>query len=270
MINFLKKISYHPFVIQTIRFLHLRPLFRRWYYRLARPSDGILRFQIGGINAQFYISKPEELRSLEADKEGEGQVSELLISNLRSGDVIYDIGANIGFYTIILAKLVGNKGRVIAFEPERESYEHLQDNLKLNDLTNVQIFPKAVGEKVGKAKLYLGQTIGNFSLVRTYGEAIDYQEVEIVKGDQFVKEQNLPIPRLVKIDVEGYEYSVLQGLRQTLSHPNCEIICCEVHPRLLPLRITGEKILELIKSFGFKQFDTFKRTNVYHLIGYKK
>lgn len=268
--NFLKKVSHHPFIIRTIRFFHLRPLFRKWYYHLTRPSDGILRFQVGGINAQFYVSTPEQLRSLELDKVGEEEITKFLISHLQSGDVVYDIGANIGFYTVVLAKAVGEKGKVIAFEPERESYNVLQKNLKLNGLTNVYIFQKALGDKEGEGKLFLGQTIGNFSLVKTYEKEIGYQTVEIVEGDQFVKEQNLPIPKVVKIDVEGYEYSVFQGLRNTLSHPNCEIICCEVHQNLLPLGITGEKILELIKSFGFRQFDAYKRTNVYHLISYKK
>lgn len=270
MINFIKKISYHPFVIRTIRFFHLRPIFRKWYYRLVRPSDGILRLQIGGINAQYYISKPEELRSLESDKEGEGQVAELLISRLQLGDIVYDIGANIGFYTILLAKVVGEKGEVVAFEPEKESFERLQDNLKLNSLTNVRTFKKALGNEMGEAKLYLGQTIGNFSLVKTYGKEIDYQKVEIVKGDWLVKTQNLPIPTAVKIDVEGYEYAVLQGLRYTLSRPNLKIICCEVHPLLLPSGVDEEKISSLIKSLGFLKFKIYKRTNDYHLIAYKK
>ena len=269
MKNFLKKISYHPLIIRLVKFLHLRPIFRKLYFYLVKPADGIFRVQIGKINAQFYVSKPEELRSLESDKEGEGRVAELLIPHLKSGDIVYDIGANIGFYTVILGKAVGKKGRLIAFEPEKESYVRLQNNLKLNELTNVYMFQKAIGDKTSEAKLYLGQTTGNFSLVKTYEKEIGSQIVEIVNGDQFIKERNLPIPKLVKIDVEGYEYSVLQGLSNTLSHPNCEIICCEIHPRLLLSGITGERILELIKSFGFKKFDIYKRTNDYHLIAYK-
>jgi len=270
MINFLKKISHHPFIIRLIRFFHLQPIFRRWYYHLARPSDGILRFQVGGINSHFYVSKPEELRSLESDKEGEGRVAELLISHLRLGDIVYDIGAHIGFYTVILGRAVGKNGQVIAFEPEKESYNRLLENLKLNDLNNIQVFQKALGNENSQAKLYRGETIGNFSLIKTYEKAIDYRIVEIVKGDQFVKEQNLPIPRLVKIDVEGYEYVVLEGLQKTLSHPNCEIICCEIHPHLLPSGITEEKILKIIKFFGFRQLDIYRRVNDYHLIAFKK
>lgn len=269
MINFLKKISYHSFIIQTIRFFHLQPILRRWYYQLVRPPDGIFKIEIGEINAKFHITSPEELRSVESNKEGEGKVSEILISCLSPGDIAYDIGAHLGFYTIFFAKAVGKNGKVIAFEPEKESYKHLKDNLKLNNLKNVQTFPKAIGEKPGKAKLYLGKTIGNFSLVKTYEKTIDYQEAEIVHGDQFVKKKKLPIPKLIKIDVEGYEYSVLEGLEETLSHPECKIICCEVHPNLLPLPISEEKILKLINSFGFQKFEFQKRINGYHIIAQK-
>jgi FkbM family methyltransferase len=267
--NILKKISYNPFVIRLVKFLHLRPIFRKIYFYFLKPKDNIFKIQIDRINAQFYVLKPEQLRSIESDKEGERQVIELLLHSLKSGDIVYDIGAHIGFYTILLAKAIGERGKVVAFEPEEESYKNLENNLRLNNLKNVLVFKNALGNESKKAKLYLGQTIGNFSLVKTYEKEIGSQIVEIVNGDQFVKEKNLPIPKLVKIDVEGFEYSVLQGLRQTLSHSNCEIICCEIHPLLLPPGINGEKILELLKSFGFKQFNTFKRTNDYHLIAKK-
>jgi FkbM family methyltransferase len=267
--NFLKKISYNSFLIRLIRFFHLQSILRQWYFRFVRPLDNIFRVQIGDLNARFYVLKPEHLRSLESDKEGEGKIVEILISSLKPGDVVFDIGAHIGFYTILFAKAVGEKGKVIAFEPEEESFKNLENNLKLNDLKNALIFQKALGDESKESKLYLGQTIGNFSLVKTYEKAIESEEVEIVKGDQFVKEKNLSIPKLVKIDVEGYEYSVISGLSKTFSHPNCKIICCEVHPLLLPPEISSEKIIEIIKSFGFKQFNTYKRTNDYHLIAKK-
>lgn len=266
-INFLKKISYYPFIIRIIRFFHLQPILRKWYYHFSHPKDGILKLEISGIKTRFYVYTPEELRLLESI--GEERILELLILDLQPGDVVYDIGGNIGFYTIFLAKKISNQGEVFVFEPEKESYIHLQNNIKLNNLSNVCTFQKAVGDRSGEAKLHLGQTTGNFSLVKTYEKETGSQIVEIVNGDQFVKEKNLPIPKVVKIDVEGYEYSVLQGLRQTLSHPDCEIICCEVHPHLLPPDVNGEKILELLTSLGFRQFDTYKRVNDYHIIAYK-
>ncbi|MBA7559915.1 FkbM family methyltransferase [Candidatus Atribacteria bacterium 1244-E10-H5-B2] len=266
-INFLKKISYYPFIIRIIRFFHLQPILRKWYYHFSHSKDGILKLEISGIKTRFYVYTPEELRLLESI--GEERILELLILDLQPSDVVYDIGGNIGFYTIFLAKKISNQGEVFVFEPEKESYIHLQNNIKLNNLTNVCAFQKAVGDRSGEAKLYLGQTTGNFSLVKTYEKETGCQIVEIVNGDQFVKEKNLPIPKVVKIDVEGYEYSVLQGLRQTLSHLDCEIICCEVHPHLLPPDVNGEKILELITSLGFRQFDTYKRVNDYHIIAYK-
>jgi len=270
MKKLLKKISYNPFVIRLIRLFRLQRIFRKLYFYFLKPPGGILTVQIGEINVKFYVSTPEQLRGLESDREGEREVVELLISNLQPGDIVYDIGANVGFYSVILGKAVGERGKVIAFEPEKESYNLLQRNLKLNNLINVYTFQKALGNENKEGELFLGQTIGNFSLVKTYEKEINSQKVEIVKGDQFVRDQSLPIPKAVKIDVEGYEYSVLLGLRETLSNSKCQIICCEVHPRLLPPEVKEGKIRNIIKSFGFKRFKTYRRINDYHLIGTKK
>jgi len=272
MINFLKKVSYHPFIIKTIRFFHLRPILRKFYYYWACPKNSILQLKIDKIDAEFYVRTPDELRLAESvsGEWGEQRILKKLISNLDLGDIVYDVGANIGIYTVILAKAVGNNGKVVAFEPEKESFERLQENVKINNLNNVQIIRKALGDKNSDGKLYIGNTTGNFSLVKMYEEGINYQKVEIIRGDEFVKAENLPIPKLVKIDVEGYEYSALVGLRGTLIHPDCKIICCEVHPSLFPEGITEEKVLDLIKSFGFLKMDTFKRPfSAYHVIAYK-
>jgi len=270
--SFLKSLSYNPFIIKTIRFFHLRSILRKCYYYWACPKNNILQLQIDKIDAKFYVPTPDELRLAESVSGalGEQRILKNLISNLNLGDVVYDIGANIGIYTVILAKAVGNNGKVVAFEPEKESADRLQDNVKINNLNNVQIVRKALGDNNSQGKLYIGKTTGNFSLVKTYEEGINYQTVEIIKGDEFVKAQNLPIPKLVKIDIEGYEYSALSGLRETLIHPDCKIICCEVHPGLFPEGITEDKVLELIKSFGFLKMDTFKRPfSAYHVIAYK-
>jgi FkbM family methyltransferase len=264
--NFLQKISFWFPFLRLVRFFRLQKILRKCYFQLVRPPQGIFKIQIEKINAQFFAQKPDQLRSLESDKIGEEKVLKFLISSLKAGEVVYDIGAQLGFYTILLAKKVGEKGKVIAFEPEKESYNILKENLKLNNLNNVEIFQKALGEKEGEGKLFLGQTIGNFSLVKTYEKEIDFQKVEIVQGDEFIKEKKLPRPKLVKIDVEGYEYFVISGLKETLVRPDCQILCCEIHPFLLPEEIGEEKISNLLKSLGFKkQFKIQKRINDYHL-----
>lgn len=270
--NIIKRISYNPVVIKIVKALHLRGILRKVYYRLIGPKGNILDVNIKGMNVKFFVRNPDELRLAESVSGtwGEQKILMALASHLKQGDVAYDIGANIGVYSVVLAKTVGNNGKVIAFEPEKESYNHLLENLKINNLKNVKVFHEALGESDIEGKLYLGKTTGNFSLINLYEEELDYQTVKVVNGDSFVRKENLPLPKAVKIDVEGYEYSILLGLKGTLSNPNCKVICCEIHPGLLPKEISEEKVLDTIKSFGFLRMDTYKRPfSAYHVIAYK-
>lgn len=270
--NLIKRISYNASVIKVIRFFHLRSILRKIYYFFAHPKNNILEVSIGGKTAKFHVRTPDELRLAESvsGEWGEKRVIESLISNVKPGDVFYDVGANIGIYTVALANAVGNNGKVIAFDPEKESCERLAENIEINGLHNVTIVKKALGEKDEESKLYIGETTGNFSLVNIYENSSNYQKVEIVGGDNFVSAQRLPIPNLIKIDVEGYEYSVLSGLKKTLLDPQCRVICCEVHIGLFPQGITEDSVISFIKQLGFKRIETFKRAfSAYHIIAHK-
>jgi len=258
-VNLLKRLTYRPELKGVARVLHLRRVLRKWYWWWARPPDGILRIQIGQISAQFYVRTPGELRNLDpaGAAQQEWEILQLLISTLCPGDIAYDVGSNVGLYAVLLARVVGERGQVIAFEPESESYAHLQANLKLNGLTNVRAFRKALGERSGEGKLYQGEENADSSLVGPpAGRDMGHQLVEVVEGDDFVHAEGLPVPRVVKIDVEGYEYGVLWGLRETLAHPTCELVCCEIHPHLLPREVKPEAILNLLESLGFTRATT--------------
>ncbi len=270
--NALKRASYHPVVIRTFRVLGLRHIARNLYYRWARPRDGVLRIEVGGVDAKFYVRTPGELRVVDpaGETQGERHILEHLMATLRAGDVFYDIGANVGLYTVLLAKTLGDQGQVIAFEPGREAYQHLQDNLTLNHLSNVRTFRKALGERAGEAELYTGDENGHSSLLRhPSGTDLGTEAVEVAVGDQFIGTEHLPLPRAVKIDVEGYEYAVLTGLRSTLAQPVCELVCCELHPTLLPPGVTPQRILELLESLGFRTTDVRSRNETYHAVCWK-
>ena len=229
--------------------------------------------KLAGTSAQFYVRTPEELRLLESagGAGGEQRVLELLASSLKPGDVVFDVGANVGLYTVLLAKVVGDGGQVISFEPEGQTYAHLVDNLKLNSLTNVRCFRKALGERNGQARLYSNELIGGASLVRSPEGKGPGEVVDIVEGDELVLAENLPLPRAVKIDVEGYEYAVIQGLRRTLAQCGCELVCCEVHPAHLPAEVKPGMVVDLLRSVGFSRIGTYPRwDNTFHLVAYKE
>jgi FkbM family methyltransferase len=151
-------------------------------------------------------------------------VQDFLQRNVRPGDVVLDVGANVGFFTLIAARLVGSEGRVYAFEPLPSNVETLRRNVELNALANVEIIEAAVGAVEGRARLALGRSSLDGRLIADDQSAEESVEVRVVSLDGV----GLRDPaRVVKIDVEGAEWDVLKGMKDLLrTRP---IILCEVH-----------------------------------------
>ncbi len=259
----LKRLSYREGVSRWAGKFGVRKILRSWYYRWARPAGGILPVQVNGVSARFHVRSYRELRILEAVEIGERAVLDLMLKFLAPGDVVYDVGANIGIYSILLAKSVGEHGKVVAFEPEKQSHLHLLENLSLNSVKGVQCIQKALGAEPGEGHLFVrdGVTCPRLSAPPSgsMGGQVTRESVEIANGDRLVAEENLPVPRAVKIDVEGHEFAVLQGLRRTLAQPACELVCCEIHPHLLPAGVTEEAIREFLVSRGFSRVEKLGR-----------
>jgi FkbM family methyltransferase len=128
------------------------------------------------------------------------------------GGTVLDLGANVGFYTLLAAELVGPSGRVHAFEPVPRNLQYLRQHIALNGLTNVSVVEAAVSDAGGRRRfrLHVSAAMGHLG---DDGQ----MEVSTVALDQFVFETAVAAPHSIKIDVEGAEFSVLQGARETLS-----------------------------------------------------
>jgi len=267
-----KRLSYRPELLRPVQKLGLSSALRRAYFHFAKPANGILETQIAGNPARFFIRTPEELRILESagGAGGEQRVMELLKDFLRPGDVALDIGANVGLYSVLLARAVGPSGRVFACEPGRLNSQHLAENLELNGLKNVQVFRKALADRSGTAKLYASAVIGNSSLSDSAAGNAPAEEVEVIEGDRLIESENLPTPRAVKIDVEGFEYAVMNGLRRTLEKDACQLVVCEIHPSLLPEGIQPPMVTRFLGACGFDQIQTYARWDgTFHLAAFK-
>lgn len=268
--NPLRRLTYRPGLVALARGLHISGILARCYYRWTVPPDGIVHLKVGGLNTRFHAGSPGELRLLESFPGMEEMILSLLLSKVSAGDVVYDIGSNIGQYTIPLAKAVGKCGQVISFEPELENFERLQENVRLNSLGNVRVFRKALSDRNRQETLYSQGSLS--SLGQEHLQGSSQQVIEVVTGDAFQRKEALSLPRAVKIDVEGHEYAVLQGLRNTLAHPACELVICEIHPMFLPAEVRPESILAFLRSLGFTRIDTctYPRKRCFHLIAYKE
>jgi len=272
VVDVLKNLSYRTPVRWLAKSLHLERILRKIYYRWTRPRDGIFRLRVGSISALYRVHTSGELREVDQRIQPRGEMGSLeyLTNMLRSGDTVYDVGAHIGLYTVPFAKRVGPQGRVIAFEPAETTHDHLLQNLRLNTLANVRAFAKALGEQNSHARLYHGEENTQQSLLpASNGQDLGHEMVEVVAGDLFVERERLPLPRLVKIDVEGYECAVLRGLSRTLSSPQCEIVCCEIHPQHLPPGVASHDAIDLLKAFGFTRIDIESHRGTFHAIGCK-
>ncbi len=134
-----------------------------------------------------------------------------LLNIIKSGDICWDIGANIGFYTCLLASLVEDSGAVVAFEPAARTYGYLKENVSLNQFTNVTVVNKGLGDKQEQRLLHYseaGLAEGTASLKYADGRAAS-ERVTLDTIDDLIRE--LPTPEFVKIDVEGYQLEVLRG-----------------------------------------------------------
>jgi len=268
------QITYNSFVIRTARFLRIRAFLRRFYYWLVVPKDKKIEVAFGDLRAQFDVDTPLTLRALgvicQKDKEGEHLVLANILKILEPSDVAYDIGAHIGIHTIFMAKQVKERGTIVAFEPEDKSYAVLKKNIMLNNLQNVIPLPLALGSHFAEGSLYWKNgIIGAYSLLGGDSSGVLKQKVKIAPGDDIIESYKLPLPKLVKIDVEGYEYYVIKGLEKALTGDICQMISCEVHLKMLPSEITYDKIIDLIKSYGFRRIKTSNPGETFYLFCYK-
>lgn len=136
---------------------------------------------------------------------------------LKKDSTFIDLGANFGLYTLNASRLIGKKGNIISFEPFSKNYKSLMDNITINNLQNVQTEKLAIGEKNGNINLYYDERENNLGMVSTKNiENSSKEQVKIVSIDSYLQNKYLSHIDLIKIDIEGFEYSALKGMRATL------------------------------------------------------
>lgn len=136
---------------------------------------------------------------------------------IHSGDVVLDIRANIGFYTILFAKYVGKEGKVYAFEPESNNFSKLIKNTA--HISQIHPVCAAVSHVTGSIQLYSSDFDLNVDF-RTYATALNKKMMNISAYaiDDFVQQNHIDGIQFIKIDIQGYEYQALQGMKHTLTH----------------------------------------------------
>lgn len=187
-------------------------------------------------------------------------MTKIIAGEIKEGDTVVDVGASIGYYTLMFARLVGEKGRVYAFEPAPEIFALLEKNVKANGYKNVILSNKAVSDKAGKAMLYLcdyNNMAHTMSKTRAGAKSV---EIETIKLDDYFKDHGGKID-LVKIDIEGAECAAVRGMEQTLRKNRSVKLVTEYYPRWLSsFGSSGKEYLGLISSLGFGISDINEET----------
>jgi len=276
MLKLLRRLTYTRAAKRLARASGFYRSIRAAYFRLAAPR-GKSRVVVGAVSAEFSVTNAAELRRLEGPSHNRNVASseraslEFLVAAVHPGDVVYDIGANVGLYSMLLSKAVGPSGQVIAFEPDSRNAKRLNENAILNGLTNFRCFRKALGEANHSGTLHLRDDDPYQSTLLAHlppDERSSEEVVDIVAGDDFRIRMNLPIPRAVKIDVEGSELNVIRGLGTTLAKEACQFVLCEIHPHLLPMGIP-DQIVKSLTDYGFRGIKLHSTGLVQHAIGSK-
>ena len=179
---------------------------------------------------------------------------ECLKQIIKKGDIVVDLGANIGYYTLILAQLVGKSGHVYSFEPDPSNFEILSKNVKENKHEHVTLVQKAISDKNSKIKLYVSKR--NLASHRIF-DAEDKREsieVDVTTLDEYFKKFKKPI-KFIKMDVEGAEGATILGASKIIEDSKNLVIMMEYFPKWI--KKFGDVPEEILKSLVGKKFKLF-------------
>ena len=182
--------------------------------------------------------------------------TEFIMKEIKKGDVVLDIGANIGYYTLIFAKLVGDKGKVFAFEPDPDNFKLLKKNIQINGYQNIVLIQKAVSNKSGKAQLYLAKE--NLGDHRIYESKViparQSIEIETVRLDDYFNNYAGKVD-FIKMDIQGAEPAALEGMNCLLEKKHSKILTEFWPGGLIQFGIQPDEYLNLLIRKGFKLYD---------------
>ena len=191
--------------------------------------------------------------------------TELVKKMIKKNDIVLDIGANIGYYTLIFAKLVGEEGKVFAFEPDPTNFALLKKNVEINGYKNVIMVQKAISNKTGKAKLYLSEYGTEHRIYNSYDNC-QFLEVEVTQLDDYFKNYNETI-NFIKIDIEGAEGGAIQGMVALLKKNKNVKIMTEFWPAGLKRSgIDASEYLKIFVKHGFKLYNINEQEKTLKLV----
>lgn len=219
---------------------------------------------------------------------------ELFRKSIDKGMKVVDVGANIGYYTVIAGVRVGDSGQVFAYEPEEKNFNLLQRNISENKLSCVKTFKMGLSDKVGIQPMYVSDTHSGIHSFANNRNSSNTVQIETDTLDHSLRQSGVQSVDIIKIDIEGAEIMALKGMQEIIKNSTNLKIFIEIYPQAIErLGYAPTELLTTLDSFGFslhvldeerknttelfpKDFDTFiknfpkKGEVVKNLYGLKK
>jgi FkbM family methyltransferase len=215
------------------------------------------RREVQTVEGTFWVD-PASYQGLRILKTGvyEPEMIDTLRRYLSPGDTFVDLGANEGYFSVVGAKIVGPRGRVISIEPQERIQPVLKKNFELNLVSpQITLVAAAVSDAPGEAHLHLTPGVNNSasSLIQPTRYRLETQPVRTATLEQILTENGVTSCGLIKIDIEGWEWEAILGSRAFFKEKRAKAIALEIHPHLLAARkLNADDIMDFLKDCGYK------------------
>ncbi len=237
----------------------------RWVFILLfmgkERSWRILDFRMNLCARQAGLDPKENSihKQLILDHTREFEATELMRQYIQPDDVILELGANIGYYVLLESQILSENGCIYAVEPSAENVALLKRNVELNQVRHIDIDHMAMSDTKGTAKLYTGDACNLHSLVNESGDSTaNFVEVPTDTVDGYLAGKK-PITFL-RMDIEGYEAVIIDGMQETLASPVLKRMFIEIHPA----KIESDRMqvfLKTLEEHGFEIDAAISRDN---------
>lgn len=266
-----------PMFIRTVRAIVNRwpePLFREAVYRIYRQAARERPQRIRAVTDWGGVFDCDTRDSIQTRillfGVWEPALTTLLLHDLMPGDLVIDVGANIGYFSVLAGRLVGGSGRVVAIEPSPIIAAALQKTIELNGLSNVEIIAAAASDRASSVRVYAGppENRGSTSVSRRSVGPVE-ATVRADTLENLITTTRLHQARLIKIDVEGSEGRILESLLPHLAllTERSEIVV-EVSPE--DLERQGIQFEAVMSAFTFHGFHPFTIPNPSSIHAYRR
>ncbi len=241
-----------------LRSFPLRDGKARLYHRLKdllRPRDNPVTLTLTrGFALCLDLDDPEQNRLYFYGDYDERREADLISRVLDPGEVFWDVGANLGFFTLLAAACVRETGVVVALEPAPRAWEQLQRNLSLNPFRKVLTFRVAASDREGTATLHFSPrgADGGANLYGALPGQSGRLEVATLPLDTLRQREGLPYPHFLKVDVEGAEYAALKGARDLLASGRPLLLVELKQERMQAGGWAGRHLEDYLRGFGYR------------------